>query len=45
MNSNISNDKQADLFNERIIADIALKRTLLFRLNFWMNFKKKQNIS
>ena len=25
MNSNISNDKQADLFNERIIADIALK--------------------
>ena len=40
MNSNISNDKQADLFNERILADIALKRTLLFRLNFWINICK-----
>ena len=40
MNSKINSDKQADLFNERIIADIALRKTLSFRLNFWINICK-----
>ena len=31
---------QTDMFNERIIADIALRRTLSFRLKFWINICK-----
>ncbi len=33
-------NSQADMFNERIIADIALRRTLSFRLKFWINICK-----
>jgi len=33
-------NSQADMFNERIIADIALRRTLSFRLKFWVNICK-----
>ena len=40
MDNKIFTDKQADMFDERIIADIALRRTLSFRLNFWINICK-----
>ena len=28
---------QSDMFDEKVIADIALRRTIEFRLNFWSN--------
>ena len=32
---------QSDMFDEKVIADIALRRTIEFRLNFWSNICKK----
>jgi len=34
------NYTQSDMFDEDIVADIALRRTLQFRLNFWINICK-----
>lgn len=31
---------QSDMFDENIVADIALRRTIQFRLNFWINICK-----
>jgi len=31
---------QTDMFDENIVADIALRRTIQFRLNFWINICK-----
>ena len=33
-------NNQADMFDERIVADIALRKTLAFRLKFWINICK-----
>ena len=34
------NYSQSDMFDEDIVADIALRRILQFRLNFWINICK-----
>jgi len=33
-------NSQTDMFDENVIKDIALRRTLQFRLNFWINICK-----
>ena len=40
MKKKTHNNFQTDMFNERIIADIALRKTLSFRLKFWINICK-----
>ena len=35
-----SNFSQSDMFDEDIVAEIALRRVLQFRLNFWINICK-----
>ena len=35
--SSLENFLQSDMFDEDILADIALRRMLSFRLNFWIN--------
>ena len=37
------NYSQSDMFDEDIVADIALRRILQFRLNFWINICKFSN--
>ena len=35
-----SDNSQEDMFDENVIADIALRRVLQFRLTFWINICK-----